>query len=132
MPPVPMREIAPYLQAADVLLVHLKKDPLFAITIPSKTQAYLAVGKPILMAVDGDAADLIAKHSCGVVAEPENSPAIARAVVSLMRTSVAERAAMGKKGRLLYQRELSLSIGCARFSALFKRLSTTRMRARWW
>src|SRR3546814_18059001 len=62
MPPVPMREIAPYLQAADVLLVHLKKDPLFAITIPSQTQAYLAVGKPILMAVDGYAADLIAKH----------------------------------------------------------------------
>jgi colanic acid biosynthesis glycosyl transferase WcaI len=47
------------LHAADALLVHLRKDPLFEITIPSKTQAYMAVGKPLLMAVDGDAANLV-------------------------------------------------------------------------
>ena len=38
---------------ADALLVHLRDDPLFSITIPSKTQAYLAVGKPIVLASYG-------------------------------------------------------------------------------
>jgi len=36
---------------ADVLLVHLKMIRCFRITIPSKTQAYLYMGKPIIMAV---------------------------------------------------------------------------------
>ena len=37
--PVPMAEVGSLLQAADALLVHLRDDPLFEITIPSKTQA---------------------------------------------------------------------------------------------
>ncbi len=60
---LPRREpenMPPIFALSDVLLVHLKEDPLFCITIPSKTQAYLAFGKPILMAVRGDAADLVA------------------------------------------------------------------------
>ena len=46
LPPVPMTEVGTLLHAADALLVHLRKDPLFEITIPSKTQAYMTVGKP--------------------------------------------------------------------------------------
>lgn len=65
LPPVPMGEVGNILHAADVLLVHLRKVPLFSITIPSKTQAYMAVGKPILMAVDGDAASLVKNADCG-------------------------------------------------------------------
>jgi hypothetical protein len=38
---------------------------VFTITIPSKTQAYIAAGKPILMAVDGDTADLVRAAGCG-------------------------------------------------------------------
>ena len=53
LPAVPMAEVGTYLHAADALLVHLRKDPLFEITIPSKTQAYMTVGKPLLMAVWG-------------------------------------------------------------------------------
>ena len=39
LPPVKMEEIGDYLKYADLLLVHLKNDPLFEITIPSKIQA---------------------------------------------------------------------------------------------
>ena len=55
LPPVSMQTVGNYLKVADVLLVHLVEDELFEITIPSKTQAYMAAGKPILMAVKGDA-----------------------------------------------------------------------------
>jgi colanic acid biosynthesis glycosyl transferase WcaI len=68
LPAVPMAEVGDYLSSADALLVHLKNDPLFSITIPSKTQAYMAAGKPILMAVDGDAAELVVRSQCGVTA----------------------------------------------------------------
>jgi glycosyltransferase involved in cell wall biosynthesis len=123
LPPVPMAEVGCYLAAADALLVHLKKDPLFSITIPSKTQAYMAVGKPILMAVDGDAADLIRESSCGQVAESENSQAIANAAMALMRSSPGERRTMAENSRKYYQERLSLAVGVARFGAIFKRLS---------
>ncbi|MGH8436284.1 MAG: glycosyltransferase family 4 protein [Pseudomonas sp.] len=123
LPPVPMIEVGSYLEAADALLVHLKKDPLFTITIPSKTQAYMAVGKPILMAVDGDAADLIRESKCGQVAESENPQAIAEAALALMRSSPAERNAMAEDSRRFYQEKLALRVGVARFREIFMRLA---------
>ena len=50
---LPMDQIGALLTSADVLLVHLKPDPLFEITVPSKIQAYLAIGKPVLISVRG-------------------------------------------------------------------------------
>lgn len=123
IPPVPMQEVGRYLNAADVLLVHLKKDPLFTITIPSKTQAYMAVGKPILMAVDGDAADLVLRSACGKVAESESPEAIAEAALGLMNASQGERNLMAENSRHYYQQELSLAVGVSRFSDIFRRLS---------
>lgn len=123
IPSVPMTEVGNYLNAADALLVHLKKDPLFTITIPSKTQAYMAVGKPILMAVDGDAADLVRESNCGQIAESENPQAIADAALTLMHASAVERNAMAVNGRRLYQERLSLRMGVARFGQIFKKLA---------
>ena len=121
LPAVPMSEVGSYLLAADALLVHLKKDPLFTITIPSKTQAYMAVGKPILMAVDGDAADLVRDGGCGKVAESENPQAIAEAALALMSASPDERNAMAENSRRFYQEKLSLKVGAGRFGEIFKR-----------
>lgn len=122
MPSVPMAEVGAYLNAADALLVHLRKDPLFEITIPSKTQAYMAVGKPILMAVDGDAADLVRTSSCGMVADSENSVALADAAESMASLSASELTAMGEKAQAYYYQNLSLEIGVMRFGRIFKSL----------
>lgn len=123
LPAVPMSEIGAYLSSADALLVHLKKDPLFAITIPSKTQAYMAAGRPILMAVDGDAAELVRSARCGVVSESDNAQALADSVLALMEISEEERNGMGQNGRVFYREELSLAVGVERFGNHFKRLS---------
>lgn len=69
----PITEIGSILRLADVLLVHLKNDPLFEITVPSKIQAYLATGKPILIGVKGDAAKLVEDANAGLSCEPEIS-----------------------------------------------------------
>jgi glycosyltransferase involved in cell wall biosynthesis len=126
LPRVRMEEVGTYLHAADALLVHLKKDQLFTITIPSKTQAYMAVGKPILMAVDGDAADLVRDSSCGYIAESESPQAIADAALLLMQARPSESRAMAENGRRFYQEKLSLSVGSRRFGEIFKRLANTK------
>jgi colanic acid biosynthesis glycosyl transferase WcaI len=124
LPPVPMAEVGALLHAADALLVHLRKDPLFEITIPSKTQAYMAVGKPLLMAVDGDAADLVLLSDGGVVAESENAEALTNAAEGLAALPSEQLLAMGQRARRYYQDHLSLSVGVAEFGTIFKQLTS--------
>lgn len=123
LPPVPMAEVGTVLAAADALLVHLRKDPLFEITIPSKTQAYMAVGKPLLMAVNGDAADLVAQSNSGLTAESENPVALADAAQQLVDMPLTDLEAMGSRARQFYQERLGLQVGAARFGAIFKALA---------
>ena len=123
LPSVPMSEVGRYLSAADVLLVHLKQDPLFRITIPSKTQAYMAVGKPILMAVDGDAGDLVMQSAGGRIARSEDPESIADAALALAQTSEEERSAMAERNKRFYREKLSLVVGVRRFAKLFNQLA---------
>jgi glycosyltransferase involved in cell wall biosynthesis len=120
LPPVPMTEVGAYLNAANALLVHLRKDPLFEITIPSKTQAYMAVGKSVLMAVDGDAADLVRQSSSG--GESESPQALAEAAERMASLNAEELVAMGQRARAYYQQHLALQVGVKRFGEVFRRL----------
>lgn len=120
MPPVPMSEVGVSLKAADALLVHLCDDPLFEITIPSKTQAYMAVGKPVLMAVNGDAAQLVVEAECGVIAKSDDASDIARAAFALSSLSKIELDKMGYNGRNFYDSHLSLKVGVSRFAEIFR------------
>ncbi len=83
---------------ADVLLVHLSDDPLFRITIPHKTFAYMASGKPILAAVTGDVADIIINAGVGIACPPENPEAMAHSIRQLYRMSKEDRQKMGQNG----------------------------------
>lgn len=126
LPPVPMQEVGAYLSAADVLLVHLRKDHLFSITIPSKTQAYMAVSKPILMAVNGDAADLVRQSGGGIVAESEDPHSLAEAVEKFAMMSPDELAHLAAQSGKFYKKNLSLEAGVDRFSTLFGRFGNTQ------
>ena len=120
LPRRPMSQIGSVLSAASILIVHLRDDPLFEVTLPSKTQAYLAAGRPILMAVRGDAAQLLETAGGGISCMPEDAESIANAVERLAEMSEAERDAMGKRGAEYYRNELSLRIGSRRFEKVFE------------
>ena len=119
LPRRPASEIGGILSLADVLFVHLKKDPLFEITIPSKTQAYLAAGRPILMAVPGDATDMVLNAEAGLPCEPENPQSIAEAVYRFHAMPRSELDAMGENGKRYYEQHLSFEIAAARLDAIF-------------
>ncbi|MCP5173730.1 MAG: glycosyltransferase family 4 protein [Moraxellaceae bacterium] len=120
IPRMPMDEVGQVLASADVLLVHLRNDPLFEITVPSKTQAYMAVGKPILMAVSGDAANLVEQADCGLSVQAENETAIADAVLKLASMPHDVLFAMGQRGKSYYQDKLSLDVGVKKFINVFE------------
>ena len=121
-PRVAMDEVGAYLTAADALLVHLRDDPLFAITIPSKTQAYMAMGKPVIMAVKGDAADIVNYSGGGVIAQPENAQSLVQVIEHLSILSSQQLQEMGQKAQDYYQEHLSLVVGVKHFEQEFLRL----------
>lgn len=123
LPSVSMSHINTYLQAADVLLVHLRNDPLFRITIPSKTQAYMAAGKPILMAVDGEAAKLVEVAGCGLVAKPEHKIDIARVIKIFANLDQEDLDKFGYNGKKYYGSVLSLEHGVQQFSEIFRQFN---------
>lgn len=105
--------IRPYLLGADVLLVSLRSDPVFSVTIPSKTQTYMRYGKPIFMAVAGDAADLITRAKCGVACEPGNPQAIADEAMRFSAMTPVALETMGASGAAYYRERLSMEGGGA-------------------
>jgi glycosyltransferase involved in cell wall biosynthesis len=128
LPRVPPSQVGGYLRAADALLVSLTDDPLFAMTIPSKTQAYMYIGRPIVMAVRGDAADLVARSGCGICCNPGDSASITDAFAQLAALAPAERASMGASGAAYYRSHLSMQSGVARIERALLEASACRGR----
>ena len=120
IPRLPMDQIGALLVSADVLLVHLKLDPLFSITIPSKIQAYLAIGKPILNTVAGDAADIIKRSEAGIVALPGNVSSLVEACESFLQMDQNQLLTMGSNGRNYYYNNLSLDEGVRNIDKIFQ------------
>src|SRR5574341_500839 len=112
---------------ADVLLIHLKDLGFLHTTIPGKTQVSLASGRPILMAVRGDAADLVRESGAGVICEPEDPAAIARTMVEMSRMQKEELEAMGRRGRRYYEQRLALDIAGEHFDRAFREAAAPRL-----
>jgi glycosyltransferase involved in cell wall biosynthesis len=70
--------MAKYYKASDFLIVSLIDKPIFSVTVPAKTQTYIAANKPILAIINGDTADMIIDNNLGLHAEPSNINAITK------------------------------------------------------
>lgn len=81
------------------LLVTLKKEPILAYTVPSKVQAYLAAGRPIIAALDGEGRRIIEDAGAGLGCPAEDSAALARCLRDLHGMPDAQRTALGEAGR---------------------------------
>ena len=96
--PVDREGVRRYYQMADLCLVPLRNVPLFNAFIPSKMFEIMSMGKPMIASITGEAADIIKRSGCGVVVMPENSEAIASALVDLYQSPEKCRK-MGIAGR---------------------------------
>jgi colanic acid biosynthesis glycosyl transferase WcaI len=93
-------DLIPTLYAgADALLLPLQQSAVFETTIPSKTMAYMAAGRPIVVAAAGAAADLVTRVGAGLVVPPQDADALAQAMGQLAAMPKAQRLAMGERGR---------------------------------
>lgn len=95
----PIERMPEFFKAADALLVSLKAEPIFAMTIPGKVAAYLAAGRPLLAMLDGEGARVISEAGAGFVAPAGNGARLAELADQLKATDAAQREAMGQRAR---------------------------------
>jgi glycosyltransferase involved in cell wall biosynthesis len=105
----PVESMPRFFALADALLVTLRNEPIFSLTLPTKIQSYLACGRPIVAALDGEGARVIGESGAGIAVAPGDAVALANAVSRLRRTPAPEREAMGRRGREYFEREFERS-----------------------
>ena len=100
----PVETMPRFFALSDVLLMTLRRDPLFALTVPGKLQSYLACGRPIVAAMDGEGARIVREAQAGLSCPAEDAEGVAAAILELYRRPVSERQAMGERGRRYFER----------------------------
>ena len=101
----PLERMPSFYAHANALLVSLKKDPVFSLTIPGKVQSYLMAGVPILGMLDGEGAQVITDSNAGLVCAAGNSGGLASAVLEMFAMSVDQRKQLGVNSRDFAQKE---------------------------
>jgi colanic acid biosynthesis glycosyl transferase WcaI len=105
----PMKQMPQFFAWADAMLVTLKKDPVFEVTIPGKVQSYLACGKPIIAALDGEGAKVILEAQAGMVGPSGDIETMSTQIQRFVQISSAEKAAMGLRSRKYFEAHFSKS-----------------------
>jgi len=102
----PREKIPSYISASDACLVLLKKTELFKTVIPTKMLEFMSCARPVILGVDGQARTILEEARGGVVIEPENSDALARAICYLAENRDRGRE-LGQNGREYIVRKFS-------------------------
>jgi colanic acid biosynthesis glycosyl transferase WcaI len=92
---------------ADFQLVTLRDLPIFHGTIPSKLQAALACGSPVVVSVPGDCAELVETNAVGLACPPDDWRALADRFHRASKVSADEHAQMARRARKVYQTQMS-------------------------
>lgn len=100
---VPPEEAVAASSHAFAQIVSLRRDPLFAMTLPSKVSACLAAGAPILYALEGEAAEIVEQSGGGVRFDPDAPASFVASVRELLRRDPGERTAMRQRLRGVYR-----------------------------
>ncbi|MCR5665033.1 MAG: glycosyltransferase family 4 protein [Oscillospiraceae bacterium] len=96
----PLEEMRAFYQNADAMLVTLRADPVLSLTLPGKVQSYMAAGRPIIGAINGETADVVREAKCGFCGPAEDAEALAENIRLFVNS--ADKASLGKNARAYY------------------------------
>jgi glycosyltransferase involved in cell wall biosynthesis len=101
----PIERMPSFFRAAGALLVSLKSEPIFSLTIPGKVQPYLATGIPLIGMLDGEGARVIDEAGAGFTCPAGDGEALARVVSRMADLDASDRDRIGLRGREYGRRE---------------------------
>jgi glycosyltransferase involved in cell wall biosynthesis len=99
----PIEAMPSIFAGASALLVTLTNDPIFAKTVPSKVQSYLAAGRPIIGCIDGEGARVIDEARAGVTCAAMDVDGLVSAIEQLYRMPEHAREELGDNGRKYFE-----------------------------
>ncbi len=111
---LPSESMPELFSKSEVLLVTLKKDEIFTLTIPSKVQAYMAAGKPILAALDGEGARVVQLAGAGLCSPAGDAAALASNIEEIYRSEPGKRSAYGAAGYRFFCDNYEMKSQCHR------------------
>lgn len=97
----PLEEMPEFYAKADAMLVTLAADPVLSLTLPGKVQSYMAVGKPIIGAIDGETKIVIEEAQCGFCGKADDAAGLAENIRQFMNSE--DRVTMGQNARKFYE-----------------------------
>ena len=115
----PATEMPKFFSHADALLVSLKKDKIFSLTIPAKIQSYLACGKPIIASIDGEGAKIVNDAKCGVVSTAEDFLALSEQIRGLIALDKSKLIEFGNNAIIYYKNEFNKEYLLNKLEAIF-------------
>jgi glycosyltransferase involved in cell wall biosynthesis len=85
------KDMGKFYNSSDFLIISLIDKPIFSVTVPAKTQTYIAAKKPILAVINGDVSNMVNEYSLGISADPSNIKSINKALKKCINMSNHER-----------------------------------------
>ena len=104
----PLEDMPKLYAKADAMLVTLAADPVLSLTLPGKVQSYMAVGKPIIGAIDGETATVIKRSECGYCGRAEDVDELVENIRKFISIST-DRKTMGMNAREYYEKNFKKS-----------------------
>lgn len=105
----PLEYMPSFFSKADVLFMALKDEPIFALTVPSRLQAYMSAGKPVVAMINGEGAELIKESDCGWSVPAEDSNALAKLLDKLSKTDKTILSEKGINGKVYSEQNFKFS-----------------------
>lgn len=124
----PLEKMPALFSLADVMLVTLKKDPIFSLTVPAKIQSYLACRKPIIAALDGEGARIIEEASAGATCSAENPQELAASILRMSILPHQDLKEMGNNGLHYYNKNFDRATLLDQLEKLMKELTEREKR----
>ena len=103
----PVHDMPSILSTSSALIISLKKDPIFSLTIPNKLQSYLAAGKPVIGSIEGEGKKIIHDAKCGFTCEPDQPEVLAALCKKMSDLDDVTRETYGKNASNFYQHHFS-------------------------
>ena len=103
----PIESMPAFFRKANVMLLSLKDNDIFSLTVPAKLQTYMAASKPVVAMINGEARNLIAESDCGLSCPAGDSDRLATNIRLLKSKTLAELDLLGKNGYAYYQKNFT-------------------------
>jgi len=119
----PVEAMSSFFDKADVMLVTLKDDPIFNLTVPAKLQAYMSASKPVVAMLNGEGAENVIDADCGLTVAAGDYSALAKTILKASRLSSEELQKLGNNSRKYYEENFKMSACISNLESIISKKS---------